>query len=103
VISDAGVFIWDVPIDHPEVITLTKWFHVEQGSWAETTLVEVLQGLNVEPSIRRVTFKKAYNIFLPILLKSYPQSSPVSMERALPAQMAPAWPDRLRDVGSWDR
>ncbi|MGD9048328.1 MAG: GEVED domain-containing protein, partial [Anaerolineae bacterium] len=37
-----GIFTWDVPPGHPEVLVLTKWFHVEPCTWRSTTLVEEL-------------------------------------------------------------
>jgi hypothetical protein len=124
-VIDEGTFIWDVPDGHPEVITVTKWFHVEESSWTETTLVEVLQGLNVEPTIRRVTFKKGYDIFLPVVLSNYTAPTLGPMESAPPvattqegesasgrqgqvwidavAQIAPGQSDRLCDVADRDR
>ena len=33
-----GIFIWDMPPDHPEVITLTKKFHVEPCTWERTCI-----------------------------------------------------------------
>jgi hypothetical protein len=124
-VIDEGTFIWDVPDGHPEVITVTKWFHVEESSWTETTLAEVLQGLNVEPTIRRVTFKKGYDIFLPVVLSNYTAPTLGPMESAPPvattqegesasgrqgqvwidavAQIAPGQSDRLCDVADRDR
>lgn len=58
VISEQGTLIWDVFPGHPEVITLTKWFHVEPSTWTETTLREVLEGLDVRDPIRSVVFEK---------------------------------------------
>jgi hypothetical protein len=59
VISEAGNLIWKVDSGHPEVITLTKWFHVEPCTWAETVLEEALQGLEVPELVRPVGFEKA--------------------------------------------
>jgi hypothetical protein len=53
-----GVFTWNVPPDHPEVLVLTKWFHVEPCTWDVTVLEEFLEGLQVQDPVRPVTFEK---------------------------------------------
>jgi hypothetical protein len=56
--SETGLFIWDVPTEHPEVITLTKWFHVEPCDWEFTILEEALEGVVVDEPLRPVRFDK---------------------------------------------
>jgi hypothetical protein len=58
VFTDTGVLIWDVPTDHPEVITLTKWFHVEPCDWEFTILEERLEGVIEDEPFRPVRFDK---------------------------------------------
>jgi hypothetical protein len=40
--TPTGYLIWDVPLGPPEVMTITKIFHVEPCTWTETTLTEEL-------------------------------------------------------------
>jgi hypothetical protein len=46
------------PPGPPEVITITKWFHVETCNWTDTVLFEELIGVPVELPIREVRIEK---------------------------------------------
>jgi hypothetical protein len=82
--SGDGRFTWHVRAGHPEVITLTKQFHVEPGTWSESTLEEAFDGLDIPEPIRSVTIEKGYNVFLPLTQKNF-----VPTTHALPGQ--PTW------------
>jgi hypothetical protein len=63
VFTGTGQLRWDVPPEHPKVITLTKWFHVEPCDWPFTILEETLAGVIEDEPLRPVRFEKK----LPIL------------------------------------
>jgi hypothetical protein len=59
--TDTGAFVWHVPPagpERPQVITLTKWFHVEPCTWTTTTLWEELWVQNLAIEWRDVRIEK---------------------------------------------
>jgi hypothetical protein len=59
VITGVGQLIVEGQLDHPDVVTVTKYFHVEPCNWPNTTLEETLVGPGVLDPIRPVIFEKA--------------------------------------------
>ncbi len=58
VISESGRLVWTGQIVEPEVITLTKWFHVEPCTWTQTLLWEELWLDDTELEQRPVLINK---------------------------------------------
>jgi hypothetical protein len=46
------------PPGPPQVVTITKWFHVEPCTWTETQLYEMVSGLPVVPPERPIIIQK---------------------------------------------
>ena len=68
-----GQVEWTGEIVEPTTITLTKWFHVEAGTWTETTLWEELWIDQVELEQRPVVLNHIVlqPVYLPIVYRNY--------------------------------
>ncbi len=58
VITTPGQMTLEGLIDHPAVITVTKWFHVEPSIWEVTYLEEIMETPPVPEPYRAVFFEK---------------------------------------------
>ncbi len=68
-----GQVAWTGEILEPTTITLTKWFHVEAGTWLQTTLWEELWLNDVELEQRPVVVNhlQLQYIYLPLVFRNY--------------------------------
>ncbi|MEJ2732933.1 MAG: GEVED domain-containing protein [Anaerolineae bacterium] len=81
--SGVGSLDWRVDPDHAEVLTLTKVFHVEAGTWRTTVLREELEGLDVTHPVRQVSFTAPFRLFLPIIERNYAPTTLDGQRQAL--------------------
>ena len=57
-VSGSGSLLWSVPPGGFQVLTMTKWFHVEPCTWTDTALVESLGSQGQELETRVVPIHK---------------------------------------------
>ena len=57
-VPGTGSLVWSVPTGGFQVLTMTKWFHVEPCTWTETVLAETLESQQQEIETRLVPIQK---------------------------------------------
>lgn len=58
IVGGTGSLLWSVPPGGFQVLTMTKWFHVEPSTWTETDLAEMLSSQGQALETRPVPIQK---------------------------------------------